>query len=549
MEQNRECIYREPGIKLDAGDKLILAQLDRIERMLEGQAPTEDPNLGVDPSLTDQSTTAAGDGFNTGGGNDGLDRPNSPPNEGFDMPGDSESATVKLHMTPALHLLQWPKIGNLVSRTYNLELLLQPEMAREPLQLGDSLSLEFAHNDECVSSFFHDANIWYACVDPATWGQTYYTASAGHFREGPESCLVLLVLALGNASHSGNTTPMPQDTEPPGMPYFTAAWSQLPNLMINHNIISSQCVILASAYLLYLVRPIEAWTLLNSTLMKLKLLLNTSSGIAENLVEISTRVIWNAILLEGEILAELDLPQSPIANYSSMLGLPGNFPVGQDETSAEIFPDQSWYLQASIGLRRLTTRINQTIYSASAPTSTTVLEPLVNSLDADLLAWYSDLPFGADSLPTTTSQPLSHPAQTLLRFRYHSTRALIFRPYILAAFSNPTATSSPPVRAACYACLDSCVRALEHVALFRSRFVPCLWQGALATVGLALLVLGAKDEPGLVVLLPAPLAQVDLLLKEVVGEIERLGDKAPSLGLAGETLAEAVEKLRGGGEY
>lgn len=544
MEQNRECIYREPGIKLDAGDKMILAQLDRIERIIQGRAPTEDPNLGVDPSLTDQSTTAGGDGFNIGGGNDGLDRPNSPPNEGFDMNGDSESTNIKLHMSPALNLLRWPKVGNLASRTYNGELLLQPEMAREPLQLGDSLSLEFSHNDDYISSFFHDANIWYACVDPASWSQTYYTASAGHFREGPESCLVLLVLALGNASYSGSTTPIPQDTEPPGMPYFTAAWSQLPNLMINHDIISSQCVILASAYLLYLVRPIEAWTLLSGTLMKLKLFLNTSRAIADNLVELSTRIIWNAILLEGEILAELDLPQSPLANYSALLSLPANYPMAQDETSVDIFPDHAWYLQASIGLRRLTTRISQTIYATSVPLSTTALEPLVNSLDADLLTWYSDLPFGADFQPST-NQPLSHPAQTLLRFRYHATRALIFRPYILAAFTNPTATSQPPVRAACYACLDSCIRALEQVSLFRNGFLPYLWQGTLVTVGMALLVLGAKEEPGLAVLLPAPIEQVDGLVKDVAAEIEGLASKAPSLGLAGEILIEAMGKSRG----
>src|ERR1700743_3160 len=34
-ELGAECIYREPGIKLDAGDKLILERLNRIESLLQ----------------------------------------------------------------------------------------------------------------------------------------------------------------------------------------------------------------------------------------------------------------------------------------------------------------------------------------------------------------------------------------------------------------------------------------------------------------------------------------------------------------------------------
>src|SRR3954463_12429363 len=34
-ELGAECVYREPGIKLDAGDKLILERLNRIESLLQ----------------------------------------------------------------------------------------------------------------------------------------------------------------------------------------------------------------------------------------------------------------------------------------------------------------------------------------------------------------------------------------------------------------------------------------------------------------------------------------------------------------------------------
>ena len=47
------------------------------------------------------------------------------------------------------------------------------------------------------------------------------------FREGAESCIVLLVLALGQASLRGSISRIVPQEDPPGLQYFTAAWSLL----------------------------------------------------------------------------------------------------------------------------------------------------------------------------------------------------------------------------------------------------------------------------------------------------------------------------------
>ena len=542
VDQNRECVYREPGVKLDAGDKLILERLDRIEGIIlqgRGMRQSEEPGLNMDPFLAGQGATL-GESMRNARKRNQANSSRAAHNEAFEANRDSDSTNIKVHMTPALHLLQWPKIRDLVSRSYDAQLLSQLEMAREPLQVGESLSLEFANSAAYIVSFFQNANVWYACVDPATWIPIYQSASSRDFREGPESCLVLLVLALGNASSADDNAPASTDAEPPGMQYFSAAWGLIPSLIINYDILSSQCIILASAYLLYLVRPIEAWTLLGGTAMKLQLLLTTPDGIPDRSKELGLRVVWNAILFECDLVSELDLPQSNLVNHLATLDLPNHFASEQDGSTSSIAPDEPGYLQATIFLRRIQTRINQAIYSASAPTSTTALEPLVAALDADLSEWYSTLPFHSVSSPSSGSSthPVTHPAQSLLRLRYDATRALIFRPYLLAALSNSAAASSHSVRAACHICLESCMRALEHVADYRVAHLPYLWQGGLALTGMALLVMGAREEERLAVLLPGP-DQVNRVLEAVVREVEALGTKAPSLKWAGEVLREA----------
>jgi hypothetical protein len=148
-----------------------------------------------------------------------------------------------------------------------------------------------------VQAFFERVNVWYACVNPYTWHSTYRKAIATHFREGTESCIVLLVLALGCASSAGSISQYPPKTEPPGYSYFATAWNLLPAIMARNDIASAQCQILASAYFFYMVRPLEAWNLLASVSMKLQLLFNAVSFPA-GVKQLSERVYWNTLLFE-----------------------------------------------------------------------------------------------------------------------------------------------------------------------------------------------------------------------------------------------------------
>lgn len=197
-------------------------------------------------------------------------------------------------------LLQWPKLSELLSRAYNPQVLLQLELARPQLQFNPSLTLDLSDTASYIEAFFERVNVWYACVNPYSWAIYYRTALSQGFRTGAESCIILLVLALGCASTHGSISRLPHDENLPGMPYFSAAWGLLPSLMTHTTIPSAQCMILTAAYLFYIVRPLEAWTLLSITSTKLQLLLTTtpSTMLQSTSRELCERIYWNSRLFE-----------------------------------------------------------------------------------------------------------------------------------------------------------------------------------------------------------------------------------------------------------
>lgn len=541
-ELNADCIYREPGIKLDAGDKLILEHLSRIEGMLQSNMIAHTSALGL---ASDSPTASNGTHLST---DDMLGRSSGtlpPVPNGISVvglgtwsnPPANISTMPRTHTTPALHMLQWPIIQELVSRPYDPQNLLQLEMAREPLHLGTSFSIDLSNTATYVQAYFERVNVWYACVSPYNWTRHYRTALSHGFREGPESCIVLLVLALGCAASNGSISYSPPEKDPPGLSYFAAAWGLLPGLMTRNSVLSAQCMILASAYLFYLVRPLEAWTLLSNTSIKLQLLFGSPGRLPPHSKELGERVYWNALLFESDLLAELDLPHSGIVQFEETVDLPRGF--DEEEGEEAVGRDELWYFLAEIALRRLLNRVSHLIYQKGAVLSTAALEPVVAELDYQLTQWYESLPLPVQ-FPHTRAL-LSNPVQTVLRLRYFACKTIIYRPYILAVFENESLALDPMVRENCRKCLDASIRQLEHITAHHAGHLPYLWQGALSMVSQTLLVMGATLSPALASLLPPP-SQMDVIISDVVIEVERYAHLAPSLRLSAEIIREAEDR-------
>ncbi|OAG03597.1 uncharacterized protein CC84DRAFT_860350 [Paraphaeosphaeria sporulosa] len=541
-ELNAECIYREPGIKLDAGDKLILEHLNRIEGLLQTNL-ANGYTLGTHSPAASNSTS---DDFlaRSSGNMAAMGLVQSINGIGtWSSTASNISTMPKTHTTAALNLLQSPMIRDLVSRPYDPKILLQLEMSREPLCLGTSLGVDLSNTGTYVQAFFERVNVFYACLNPYTWTSYYQTALSHGFRDGAESCIVLLVLALGHAGSMGSISQQPVDKDPPGLAYFAAAWALLPSIITRNNMLAAQCQILAAAYLVYLVRPVEAWNVLTGASMKLQLLLSAPGRVSPGEEELSKRVYWNALMIESDLLAELDLPHSGLEHFEDSFTLPTGF---EDIGTEPVGRDELWYFLAEIALRRLLNRVSHMLYQRTSnyqksPPAAAIaqLDPLVLELDYQLNQWYAGLPpamqFPLDRVP------LQNPVQTVLRLRYFACRTIIFRPYILLVLQDETLALDQGVQENCHRCLEACIRQLEYITSHHAGHVPYLYQGALSIISQTLLVMGATMCPSLSALLPPP-TTMDDIINNVIHEMERLSHLAPSLRLSAELIRDAEGK-------
>lgn len=456
-ELKADCVYREPGIKLDAGDKLILERLARIEGLVQSVASRSD---GHSPAA---STSTIYEATPTSCVPSNLDTARSNRIINWESANSENISTIpKEHTTPALNLLHWPRIRDLVSRPYDPQVLLRLEMTRPPLEVPDSSHPDMVNIETYVRAFFELVNVWYVCVSPYSWSSHFRKAASVDFSQGSESCLVLLVLALGCAAKSGSIANQPRDREPPGFDYFAAAWKIFPSLLIrNNHLIATQCHILVAAYLFYLVRPLEAWNILTNASVKLQLFLSATKQPQPLEKELSKRIFWALLITESNLRAELDLPHFGIDSFEETVGLPGFFQDTGEEAAGE---DSVWWFLAEISFRRLLNRVSNLIYAktdTTGPLLTSKLDRLAAELDFQLEQIYDGLP--APVKFSRGSGPIATPTQMALKLHYVACRTIIYRPYVLAVLSDESVASNPLVRENCRKCLEACIGHIENV--------------------------------------------------------------------------------------
>lgn len=218
------------------------------------------------------------------------------------------------------------------------------------------------------------------------------------------------------------------------------------------------------------------------------------------------------------------------------MALPGGFDEDGNEPAGR---DELWYFLAEVALSRLVDRANYLVNASSTLASLSSLDALVAELDYQLSQWYEGLPLPIQF--PLSRVPLSNPIQTVLRLRYFACRTAVFRPYVLAVLNDETLAMDPSVQDACRKCLEACIRQIEHVTAHHAGHLPYLWQGSLSVVSQTLIVMGATMSPSLAALLPPP-EQVEMIIKEVIGEVENCAPLAPSLQHAAEVIREAEER-------
>ncbi|KAI9151333.1 sugar transporter [Paramyrothecium foliicola] len=362
------------------------------------------------------------------------------PSEGSFQPMQ-ELAIPKRHLTAPQHLLAWQSSPIRLSdleRRYPVELEIRKP--REPwVDTSASIrtwlaNLSMSRLRAFTGLYFSHFHPHYLILDEDFfYSQHLQRALRSGFKDGIESCLVLMVLSLGvMVSRHVDSHELPQEDVSHENPDCELG---LLNLAIDifryvdeTDWTSIQCLLLMGRYYNARLRVYDYWRAVNKACVMIMILL----PLQETLEPHHCQLYWIAYLQESQILAELDFPPSGLSGLESVVRLP-LAPCPSTDPNHKDY--QSFFL-ALISMRRLLNRIHSYIYDRDTP-----VEPspaVVAELDRQLEEWkaclpevhqFPDLPL-AQQLETTQLyriRPLHERLKGHLQTRYYSARAILYR--------------------------------------------------------------------------------------------------------------------------
>jgi len=446
LDMDCECIYREPGMKLDAGDRMILEQLSRIENMLH--------------SSNAHSAYGYSNGSNT----------NLHPEDALAYLADATHAPAKTTIntsnseinesTNLADLSRWPVISDLITSSISNDVFAQLEIERPRLNRIDPVvfatGLDLSDMASKAEQFFQSMYYRYTLLHRSTWQAVLTTASLSNFTSGLESCIVLLTAALGCYSSMSGPFGLDNEVTMTSLDLYRRAQEILPDVVAANTIPAIQCLVLNATYLYEIYRPLEAWnqlTLASSKISILEAVWSKHSDLQKDLVR---RLAWGIRILKSTIESGMSL-RSPETKTQFPTGLP--VAVSQTRGQRDSVDDTS-FLQAKIGLLRLSQRINQNHHAQLGKERQ--LEFIINNslqVERQLENWFNELPEGLRFQKMDISNNSS--LQSSLRFEYFTLRANIFRPIVLLALQDATYAIDGEIIECCRQCLEASVRQIE----------------------------------------------------------------------------------------
>ncbi|KAK4893443.1 hypothetical protein LTR27_008125 [Elasticomyces elasticus] len=397
--------------------------------------------------------------------------------------------------------------------------LLRVERATALATGSGSTRLFIQHHQaaSALAAFSERVHIWYPIFD-AHFTDDYFCIMSGPLSPGSDTCLALLVAALGClAEHSTNGN---GHRSRMALPFFEAALASLPAVVIECSVASVQCLLLFGIYHCCTLRVCQAQDYSVIASFKIQNLIKgrprTDCGWEESVL----RVFWAALLLENEVGTQFDVAHSGIWALDEQVPLPdlertwhfshdSSSPVlhtsPSDTGSLAVPPGISVakvqsYCLAEIAMRRMLHRCNSAV--TLRHTGGVVYAPAVAlELELQLQEWYNYLPgiirFDIETAHDPASPATLHgcPLTTFLRVQYHCCKIAIYWPAVYQAIETGAADGH---------LLNHCKR------LFHSyvHLIPCIvaafelcvvnrWTLFLSTFMNTMAALKAADVPAL----------------------------------------------------
>ncbi|KAH7264670.1 hypothetical protein B0J15DRAFT_491208 [Fusarium solani] len=248
-----------------------------------------------------------------------------------------------------------------------------------------------------LAAFSAHVHIWYPILRPR-FSERYLGIISGSLPPGSETCMVLLVAALGVSSRD-ETSEL----------YLEAAMASLPAVLIDKSVESVQCLVLLSIYHCCLSKPSQAYDYAMIASFKVQNLLKYVGDDDGEVYEHAKRAYWAVLLLESELRIHFDVIGSGIWDHDDKVSLPDSRPCMavryrdrlaarlDDYTSQQHITRRSSYrpdaiiFLAEISMRRMLHRCNTAIRRTHR--GEIVYAPnIALELELQLEEWYRYLP-------------------------------------------------------------------------------------------------------------------------------------------------------------
>jgi len=338
---------------------------------------------------------------------------------------------------------------DLAIRLLNLE---RADASRiSPLGGGRVSMLPYNRALSALGAFSEKVHTWYPILHPS-FSRQYLHIVGGSFPQSADSCLVLLIAAIGSLAEHGSITQALEQR--PDAAYIEVALCFLPVVLAESNVRSIQCFVFLAIYHLCLLKPLQAYDYALIASFKAQNVLRSHiyDGDAEQL-ELVRRAYWAILLIESELAVQFDLAESGIWKADNDTPLPSghetwhfaptpspaadptspNSGLSAGSTSDEMLS----YFLAEIAMRRMLQRCRSAVSHTSH--GQLVYAPIIAAeLQQQLDEWFGYLPEqlrfdrGAQLERTMSLHPLS----LFLQLQYFACRASIFWPAVYQAMGT-----------------------------------------------------------------------------------------------------------------
>jgi hypothetical protein len=339
---------------------------------------------------------------------------------------------------------------------------------------------------EALAAFSTYIHVWFPVLRPG-FSDRYFRVISGPLMPGPESCLVLLVAAVGSVAlqdpllgHDDNNINSLDNYKMTHEAYLDVATAFLPTVLVDGSIESVQCLVLLSIYYCCLSKPHQAYEYAMVASFKVQNLLKQLSTRPDDgtssdgeLHEHAKRAYWAVLLIESELRVQFDVVESGIWDHDDQIALPDsrrtwefNVELGSPQSTINSCTSPTShaspttdtnnnnrahsYFLAEISMRRMLHRCNTAIRRTSPQGAIVYAPNIASELELQLDEWYGVLPDAVrfqlelDFDPSHHLVPSVDPLANFLRVQYFCCKISIYWPAVYQSIQDGAAGGTTP---------------------------------------------------------------------------------------------------------